>query len=143
VGSLAVGTVGKRWDKRWMMVAGCLLMGALMLLGSAWFSYAVFMPIAFLGGAVLAPVMVAMDTMLHEWSPRGSRGLIFSTRDTVLGASFIGFSTLAGTTVALLTAVVRTPYPVGLFIFGLVVILGTLGAGSTQFGLSRSGKMPT
>ena len=142
LGSLAVGTVGKRWDKRWMMVAGCLLMGALMLLGSVWFSYAVFMPIAFLGGAVLAPVMVAMDTMLHEWSPRGSRGLIFSTRDTVLGASFIGFSTLAGASVALLQAVARTPYAVALFIFGLVVIVGTLGASSTQFGFRRTGQKP-
>jgi MFS family permease len=138
LGSLVVGTLGARWDKRWMMVIGCLLMGTLMLLGSVWFSYAIFMPIAFIGGAVLAPVMVSMDTLLHEWAPRSSRGLVFSTRDTVLGASFIGFSTLAGTGVALLQAVARTPYAVALFIFGLVVIFGTLGAGSTQFGLRRS-----
>ena len=137
IGSLLVGTVGAKWDKRWMMVIGCLLMGALMLLGSVLFSYVIFMPIAFLGGAVLAPVMVSMDTMLHEWAPRDSRGLVFSTRDTVLGASFIGFSTLAGASVALLQAVARTPYAVALFIFGLVVIVGTLGAGSTQFGLRR------
>jgi MFS family permease len=137
LGSLVVGTIGARWDKRWMMVIGCLLMGALMLLGSVWFSYAIFMPIAFIGGAVLAPVMVSMDTLLHEWAPRTSRGLVFSTRDTVLGASFIGFSTLAGTGVALLQAVARTPYAVALFIFGLVVIFGTLGAGSTQFGLRK------
>jgi tyrosyl-tRNA synthetase len=39
------------------------------------------MPIAFVGGAVLAPVMVSMDTLLHEWSPRGARGLVFSSRD--------------------------------------------------------------
>jgi len=125
------------------MVIGSLLMGALMLLGSVWFSYQIFMPIAFLGGAVLAPVMVSMDTMLHEWAPRESRGLVFSTRDTVLGASFIGFSTLAGASVALLQPVARTPYAVALFIFGLVVIVGTLGAGSTQFGLRRSGQLPS
>ena len=142
VGSLAVGTIGAGWDKRWMMVVGSLLMGALMLLGSVWFSYAIFMPIAFAGGAVLAPVMVSMDTLLHEWAPRSSRGLVFSTRDTVLGASFIGFSTLAGASVAVLQLVARTPYAVALFIFGLLVIVGTLGAGSTQLALGRSGKLP-
>ncbi len=142
LGSVLVGTIGARWDKRWMMVMGCLLMGVLMILGSVWFSYVIFMPIAFAGGAVLAPVMVSMDTLLHEWSPKTSRGLVFSTRDTVLGASFIGFSTLAGTSVALLQAVARTPYAVGLFVFGLLVILGTLVAGSTQFGLRRSGLQP-
>jgi len=106
----------------------------LMLLGSVWFSYAIFMPIAFAGGAVLAPVMVSMDTLLHEWSPRGARALVFSTRDTVLGASFIAFNGLAGFGVALLQAVAETPYAVALFIFGLLVIVGTLGAASTQLG---------
>jgi MFS family permease len=137
VGSLLVGTIGTRWDKRWMMVIGCLLMGLLMLLGSAWFSYAIFMPIAFIGGTVLAPVMVSMDTLLHEWVPRGSRALAFSTRDTVLGASFVVVNVLAGAVVAALQAVAETPYSVALFLFGLVVILGTFGAASTQLGFSR------
>lgn len=140
VGSLLVGTVGARWDKRWMMVIGCLLMGVLMLLGSVWFSYAIFMPIAFAGGAVLAPVMVSMDTLLHEYSPRTSRGLVFSTRDTVLGASFVSINLLAGVTVAALQAVAETPYAVGLFLFGLLVIVGTLGAASTQLGFGRQRK---
>lgn len=134
VGSLLVGTIGARWDKRWMMVMGCLLMGVLMLLGSVWFSYAIFVPIAFAGGAVLAPVMVSMDTLLHEFSPRGVRALVFSTRDTVLGAAFIAFNGLAGFGIALLQAVAETPYAVALFIFGLLVIAGTLGAASTQLG---------
>jgi MFS family permease len=138
MGSLLVGTVGARWDKRWMMVIGCLLMGVLMLGGSVWFSYIIFMPIAFAGGAVLAPVMVSMDTLLHEWSPRGARGLVFSTRDTVLGASFIGFQALAGASVPLLHTVAHTPYAVALFIFGLVVIVGTLGASWTQIRLDSA-----
>ena len=137
LGSLLVGTVGARWDKRWMMVIGCMLMGVLMCLGSIWFSYVIFMPISFIGGAVLAPVMVSMDTLLHEWSPRKSRGLVFSTRDTVLGGSFVGVNVLAGFTVAALQAVARTPYAVALFIFGVIVIVGTLGAASTQLGFSR------
>ena len=139
VGSLLVGTIGARWDKRWMMVIGCLMMGVLMLGGSIWFSYAIFLPIAFAGGAVLAPVMVSMDTLLHEWAPRTSRGLVFSTRDTVLGAAFIGFNTLVGTGIALLQAVARTPYAVAMFVSGLLVIAGTLLAASTQVGLRRAG----
>lgn len=138
VGSLLVGTVGAKWDKRWMMVIGCLLMGALMVLGSAWFSYAVFLPISFIGGAVLAPVMVSMDTLLHELSPRGARGLVFSTRDTVLGASFVSVNLLAGVVIAALPAVADTPYAVGLFIFGLIVVVGTLGASWTQLRLDRA-----
>jgi MFS family permease len=138
IGSLAVGTIGARWDKRWMMVIGCLLMGFLMIGGSVWFSYAIFLPIAFAGGAVLGPVMVSMDTLLHEWSPRDARGLVFSTRDTVLGASFIGFQTMAGASVALLQAVARTPYAVALFLFGVLVIVGTLGAATTQLRLDRA-----
>ena len=137
LGSLLVGTVGARWDKRWMMVVGCLLMGVLMVLGSVWFSYAIFMPIAFIGGAVLAPVMVSMDTLLHEWTPRQSRGLVFSTRDTVLGGSFVVVNVVAGFLVAALQAVARTPYAVGLFVFGVVVVVGTLGAASTQLGFGR------
>jgi hypothetical protein len=113
-------------------------MGLLMIGGSVWFSYAMFLPIAFAGGAVLGPVMVSMDTLLHEWSPRSARGLVFSTRDTVLGASFIGFQTMAGASVAFLQAVARTPYAVALFLFGVLVIAGTLGAATTQLRLDRA-----
>jgi MFS family permease len=138
VGSLLVGTVGARWDKRWMMVVGCLMMGLFMLGGSVWFSYAIFMPISFVGGAVLAPVMVSMDTLLHEWSPRGARGLVFSTRDLVLGAAFITFNTLVGFAIAFIERFAETPYAVAMFIFGLMVILGTLGASWTQLRLDRA-----
>lgn len=140
VGSLLVGTVGTRWDKRWMMVVGCLLMGLFMLGGSVWFSYAVFLPIAFVGGGVLAPVMVSMDTLLHELVPGPARARVFSTRDLVLGASFATFSVVVGTVVALLEAVAETPYAVAMFLFGLVVIAGTFGAAATQLGFRRTGQ---
>jgi MFS family permease len=138
VGSLLVGTIGSRWDKRWMMVVGCLMMGVFMLGGSIWFSYAIFMPIAFAGGAVLAPVMVSMDTLLHEFSPRDARGLVFSTRDTVLGASFMAFNAVGGFSIALLNTVAETPYAVAMFVFGLLVIVGTLGASWTQLRFERA-----
>ncbi|HEY5546801.1 MAG TPA: MFS transporter [Gemmatimonadaceae bacterium] len=138
VGSLLVGTIGSRWDKRWMMVVGCLLMGVFMLGGSIWFSYAIFMPIAFAGGAVLAPVMVSMDTLLHEFAPRGARALVFSTRDTVLGASFMAFNTVGGFSIALLNTVADTPYAVAMFVFGLLVIVGTLAASWSQLRFDRA-----
>ena len=121
-----------------MMVIGCAAMGILMLGGSIWFSYIIFMPIALAGGAVLGPVMVSMDTLLHEWSPRGSRGLVFSTRDLVLGVAFMGFNTLVGFTIAALESVARTPYAVTMFIFGLLVIAGALLAATTQLRLDRA-----
>lgn len=142
VGSLLVGTIGSRWDKRWMMVIGCLLMGILMLGGSIWFSYVIFMPIAFAGGAVLAPVMVSMDTLLHEWSPRASYGLVFSTRDLVLGAAFMAVNTVVGFTIASLQSVADTPYAVTMFLFGLLVIVSTLGASWTQLRLDRALRAP-
>jgi hypothetical protein len=83
-----------------------------------------------------------MDTLLHEWAPRSSRALVFSTRDTVLGASFIGFNVMAGGLIAGLQAVARTPYAVAMFVFGLIVLVGTLGAASTQLGFSRKRPAP-
>lgn len=139
VGSLLVGTVGARWDKRWMMVVGCVLMGLFMLGGSVWFSYAIFLPISFVGGAVLAPVMVSMDTLIHESAPPATLGRVFSTRDLVLGASFAAFNVVVGATVALLEPVAETPYAVSMFVFGLAVIAGTLAAATTQLGFRRTG----
>jgi len=79
-----------------------------------------------------------MDTLLHEWSPKRARGLVFSTRDTVLGASFVSVNLLAGVVIAALPAVAETPYAVGLFIFGMIVVIGTLGASWTQLRLDRA-----
>lgn len=132
VGSLVVGTIGAHWDKRWLMISGCALMGLFMLGGSIWFSYAIFVPMSFIGGAVLAPVMVSMDTLLHEWAPPGARALIFSTRDLVLGAAFMTFSTVAGFTIALLSSIAETPYAVAMFVFGVFVLASSLAAAATQ-----------
>jgi len=133
VGGLLVGLRGARWNKRLIMIAGCFTMGVFMVGGSLVFSYAVFLPIAFLGGTVLAPVMVSMDTLLHEWSPPGSRGLVFSTRDLVLGATFMVFTQVVGFGIAFLESFgVQSNYQVGLFVFGLLVSLGSALAALTQ-----------
>lgn len=136
-GGLLVGSVGARWDKRWLMVIGCLAIGLFMVAGSFAFTYAVFLPIAFLGGLLLAPVMVSMDTLLHEWAPPSARALVFSTRDLVLGATFMVFSQVVGFGVALLEAVSHRPYAVGLLLAGALVAAGSLAAGATQLRLGR------
>jgi MFS family permease len=132
VGSLLVGLMGARFDKRWIMILGCLAMGLFMIGGSLRFSYAVFLPIAFLGGTVLAPVMVSMDTLLHEWAPARSRALVFSTRDLVLGAVFITFSQTVGFGIAILQTWTDTPYTVSMLVCGILVSAFAVSAAMTQ-----------
>lgn len=133
LGGLLVGTIGSRWDRRWLMVAGCLIMSVLMVGSSMAFSLAVFLPVAFLGGVVLAPVMVSMDTLLHENAPAASRALVFSTRDLVLGATFMVCSLMVGGVPAVLGAMgADDPYALTLFIFGILVAIGAIAAAMTQ-----------
>jgi hypothetical protein len=49
---------------------------------------------------------------------RTARALVFSTRDLVLGASFMTFNVVVGSGIALLQLVARTPYAVGMFFCG-------------------------
>lgn len=122
VGSLLVGTIGKHWNKRHIILFGCFVVGALMILGSIRYSYVVFTPVAFLGGLVLAPVMISQDTLLHEAAPATARALIFSTRDLVLGAAFMGSALLVGSGVPLLGVLgADEPYRLALFILGLLI----------------------
>jgi MFS family permease len=122
VGSLLIGTVGKRWNKRHIILSSCLTMGLLMVVGGLRYSYLIFTPIAFLGGMVLAPVMVSQDTLLHETAPSAARGLIFSTRDLVLGAVFMGSSLAVGSGVPLLGALgADEPYRLALLVLGILI----------------------
>ena len=89
VGSLVVGTLGSRWDKRQTIMIGTAGIGLMMIVGGIFFSFAMFAPVAFVGGALLAPVMVSQDTLLHEYAPTTARGLIFSTKDLIVGAVFM------------------------------------------------------
>ncbi len=121
-GSLVVGTFGSRWNKRHIVLAGCLVVGALMIIGSAHFSFAMFAPIAFIGGFVLAPVMVSQDTLLHEAAPQGSRALIFSTRDLIVGVTFGTTALLVGGGISVLGYVgVSSPYRLALSIMGILI----------------------
>lgn len=123
VGSLLVGTVGSRWDKRRTILTGNAIIGFLMLLGGVFFSFTIFAPVAFLGGALLAPVMVSQDTLLHESAPPTARALVFSTKDLILAGVFMVSALVVGGTIYLLGLLgVDEPYRLALSGVGLVVL---------------------
>jgi hypothetical protein len=105
------------------------LVGALMTIGGIWFRFSVFAPIAGVGGAVLGPIMVSQDTLLHEAAPAGGRGLVFSTRDLVLGAAFMASAVVGGGTVWTLSAMgFQEPYRLALGATGVLICgAGVLG----------------
>jgi MFS family permease len=128
VGSLLVGTVGYRWNRRHIVLFGCFLMGGFMIFSALFFSYQVFAPVAFAGGLVLAPVMVSQDTLVHEVAPPDARALIFSTRDLVLGAAFMGAALAVGGGVPILEALgADESYRLALFISGVLISAASIG----------------
>lgn len=141
VGSFLTGTVGRRWDKRQTIMLSAALVGALMVLASAAYRFSVFAPVAVVGGAVLGPIMVSQDTLLHEAAPPGSRALLFSTRDLVLGAAFmVSALTVGGAVLALGAGGAAEPYRLVLGAAGLL-ICGAGVAGEAAV-LRRNRAMP-
>lgn len=124
VGSLLVGTVGSRWDKRQTIMVGSAIIGFLMIVGGVFFSFGMFAPVAFIGGALLAPVMVSQDTLLHEGAPPAARALIFSTKDLILGGAFMLSALTVGGTIYLLGRLgVDQPYRLTLSAVGLAILV--------------------
>jgi MFS family permease len=134
LGSLLVGTVGRRLDKRLVVQGSCILLGVVMAACALFFDFAWLTPLAFVGGVLLAPVMVSHDTLLHEASPAGSRGVIFSARELVLSGSFMVTSLAVGGAIALMAkAGVQEPYRLALLVLGVVIVV----AGAATEGLRR------
>lgn len=124
VGSLLVGTVGSRWDKRETIMVGSAIIGFLMIVGGVFFSFGMFAPVAFIGGALLAPVMVSQDTLLHEGAPPAARALIFSTKDLILGGAFMLSALAVGGTIFLLGRLgVDEPYRLTLSAVGFAILV--------------------
>jgi MFS family permease len=96
LGSLSVGFLGHRLSRRGLVVAGLCATGVLMSLFSLSRHYWEFLPVAFLAGFFLSPVMIAQDTMLHESSPESIWGRVFSGRDIILNGGFMAVSLLMG-----------------------------------------------
>lgn len=140
VGSLLVGTLGSRWDKRHTILIGNAIIGFLMLVGGVFFSFAVFAPVAFIGGMMLAPVMVSQDTMLHEDAPPQARALIFSTKDLILGGAFMLSALTVGGTIYLLGRLgVDAPYRLALAVVGLVILATSVAGQFTLVAERRRG----
>ncbi len=123
VGSLLAGTIGQRWDKRRVILVGNTAIGVLMMVAGVWFSFAVFIPVAFIGGMLLAPVMVCQDTLLHECAPHGARALIFSTKDLITAGVFaLSALCVGGAIFALGWLGFAEPYRMALAGVGVVIL---------------------
>ena len=127
LGSLAVGSLGAHLRREWLIMWGTLVIGLLMVVAGVWFSFRVFVPVALLGGVVLAPVMVAQDTMLHEHAPPASRAVVFSTKDLIVALVFAASAFLVGGGIYLLDlAGVAEPYRLALMLVGGAISLAAL-----------------
>ncbi|MBK8247907.1 MAG: MFS transporter [Gemmatimonadetes bacterium] len=111
LGSVVVGSVARSLSRTTVIESGIGVIGLLMLVGGTFFSYGVLLPVAFLGGAMLGPVMIAQDTLLHEHAPADARAVLFSTKDLLLAGVFAVSAFLVGGAVYLLGRVgVAEPY---------------------------------
>jgi MFS family permease len=129
VGSLAIGTVGTRFDKGTIILGSMALLGLAMAAGAYFYTFAALLPIGLVAGALLAPVMVSQDTMIHEAAPPESRAKIFSTRELVLGGAFVLTAWTVGGTVALADrAGWEAPYRATLGVCGILFALVAAGA---------------
>lgn len=140
VGSLAIGSVRSRLSRERIITVGIFLIGVLMIAAGLWFSYRMFVPVAFLGGALLAPIMVAQDTLLHEHGPVGSRGAIFSSKDLTVAGSFALFAFLVGGGIYLLGMFgVQQPFRVVLWGVGVAIACLAWGLSIVQPAIDRVG----
>lgn len=123
LGAFATGTLGRHLPRDVLIRMGIAIIGVLMLVGGWFFAYAVLLPVAFLGGSVLAPVMIAQDTLLHEDAPADARAVLFSTKDLLVAAVFAVTAFLVGGGIwALGTLGVQEPYRWSLGLVGGVLL---------------------
>jgi MFS family permease len=137
LGSVVVGSIARGMSRAAVIEGGIGVIGVLMLLGGMFFSYGVLLPVAFLGGAMLGPVMIAQDTLLHEHAPAEARAVLFSTKDLLLAGVFAVTAFVVGSVVYVLDRVgVGEPYRWSLGVMGGVLlaalpVLRTLRPGQT------------
>lgn len=99
-GSTIVAHLGRAWPNARIVIGAFAALSIAMLGFAAPFSFAIHGPAAFFGGLALGPLMVALDTMLHEGVSEGLRGRVFSARDIVLNVAFGLSAATTGVTVA-------------------------------------------
>ncbi|MGQ0537586.1 MAG: MFS transporter [Gemmatimonadaceae bacterium] len=124
VGSLAIGTVGARVEKRTIILASTTLLAIAIVVAALAYTFAALLPVAFVAGALLAPMMISQDTLVHEAAPPERRATAFATRDLVLGITFVTSAWFAGSSVALAaSAGMDEPYRVMLGLCGILFAL--------------------
>lgn len=89
LGSLSIGFLGHHLSRRRIIVFGLAGLSLAMVVFSRCNQFWELIPVAFVCGLFLAPVMVAQNTMLHEAVPQSLWGRAFSWKDIVLDAGFM------------------------------------------------------
>lgn len=129
--ALAFGIWGHRLSKERVILGGIFLTGAITLLTAYVRGFLPLIPLAFLVGFLVSPIMIAQDTTLHETVPEELRGRVFSAKDWVLNLSFAVSAFLIG----LLT--------IGIPVRWLLAGVGGLVSAASGFGFLLIRRKPT
>jgi MFS family permease len=121
VSSMAYGIIGHRIQKRNVILGGFAILGLIAVLIAAFKTFAPVIPLAFMAGLVLSPILIAQDTLIHETAPEETRGRIFSTREWILHLSFAISAFLIGQ-LTIFSSKRRLLFGVGAFIVLLSII---------------------
>ncbi len=94
--SMGYGLIGHRVRKHRVVLACYLVLGLVAFGLAASRSFGPVVPLVFVAGLALSPVLIAMDTLLHESVPEEIRGRIFSAREWILHLTFAVASLVVG-----------------------------------------------
>lgn len=86
--SMAYGLVGHRVRKHRVILACYLLLGLSAAGLAVSRTFAPVVPLALVAGLALSPILIGMDTLLHESVPEEVRGRVFSAREWILHLAF-------------------------------------------------------
>lgn len=98
-GTVLYGRFGQRLRKE-KVISICMLLSGLFVMLFAviakltsclWLSCAVI----FISGVLMGPIVVSLNTMIHEVMPQATRGSIFSSLEAVINLGFLTFMLLA------------------------------------------------
>ncbi len=86
--STAYGLIGHRVKKHQVILACYLLLGLTAAGLAVSRTFVPVVPLALIAGLALSPILIGMDTLLHESVPEEVRGRIFSAREWILHLAF-------------------------------------------------------
>ncbi len=99
-GSAMLARAGRDWPKPRIVIGAFAALSLAILSFAAPFDFAIHGPAAFAAGLALGPLMVTLDTMLHEHVAEGLLGRVFSVRDIMLNVAFGLSAAAVGVTLA-------------------------------------------